>query len=65
MRSRRSPRPWDAVNAITIPKIERYGEIHAYDSNLIVGQMLWQPVADHTFDREFLGRHEYQTSRRD
>jgi hypothetical protein len=37
------------------PRLERFAEIHVYEAKLIDGDMIWQPVADHAFDREFLG----------
>lgn len=37
------------------PSIERYAEIYVYEADLCEGQMVWKPVANHTFSREFLG----------
>lgn len=38
-----------------IPRIERYAEIYVYEGVVQGGQMVWSPVANHQFDREFLG----------
>jgi hypothetical protein len=37
------------------PAIERYAEIYVYEAVLEERQMVWRPVANHTFAREFLG----------
>lgn len=37
------------------PAIERYAEVYVYEAELCEGQMMWKPVANHTFSREFLG----------
>jgi hypothetical protein len=37
------------------PSIERYAEIYVYEAELCEGQMVWKPITNHTFSREFLG----------
>jgi hypothetical protein len=36
-------------------RLERYAEIYVYEAHLEGGQMVWRPVAEHVFDREYLG----------
>ncbi|GAA5506173.1 hypothetical protein [Novipirellula caenicola] len=37
------------------PKIENYAEISVYEASLEGGHMVWTPIAEKQYDREFLG----------
>ncbi|QDU54128.1 hypothetical protein [Aeoliella mucimassa] len=37
------------------PRIEKYAQIAVYEARVEGGHMLWSPVAQHDFDREYLG----------
>jgi len=39
----------------TPPRIENYAEISVYEASLEGDRMVWNPIADHKYDREFLG----------
>ncbi len=43
-------------------RMERYAEIYVYEASLQGGQMVWQPIAEHVFDREYLGLVNQQAS---
>jgi hypothetical protein len=42
--------------------MERYAEVYVYEASLQGGQMVWQPIAGHVFDREYLGLVNQQAS---
>lgn len=39
----------------TPPRIENYAEISVYEATLEGDRMVWNPIADHKYNREFLG----------
>ncbi|WP_144058010.1 hypothetical protein, partial [Novipirellula maiorica] len=44
------------------PKIENYAEISVYEASLEGGRMVWTPIAEKQYDREFLGIMRKQKS---